>query len=114
MPTNLALGGSALVPVDMYLPYPSASYIFNVFTPLNTSGAMSVCSIMYNDAATNFGCGNDMSLVNTTVTEDATSVGNSHITMYLGTLLNKGIVCNILNFKKKGRHHFITYLYHSF
>ena len=86
----MALGSSHLIPVDMYLPYPSATYIFNVFTPVNTSGVMSVCSVMYIDVAENFGCGNDVSLITESVTADTKNVGNSQGTINLGTLLNKG------------------------
>ena len=91
IPSNMALGSSVLIPLDMYLPYPWAEYTFSVLTPLGTSGVMSVCSIMHLDTADNFLCGNDLSQITTSVTADSGGVGNSQGTVYLGWLLNKGI-----------------------
>ena len=93
----MALGSSSLVPVNMFLPYPSSTYTFNVFSPLNTSGVMSVCAVMYKDVAQNFGCGNDMTQITESLTADSTSIGNSQGTINLGMLLNKGMLLFCIN-----------------
>ncbi|XP_053377525.1 uncharacterized protein LOC123529018 [Mercenaria mercenaria] len=89
MPSNIALGSSHLISVEMFLPYPYRDYTFKVFTPADTVGVMSVCGIWFNELGQNFGCGNDVSQFTNETVADPQAAGNAVAVLKLGELLNK-------------------------
>lgn len=64
--------------------------MFQVFSPANTIGLVSVCSISFNSLGDNFMCGNDQSKITTALQKDPQAAGNMVGMVDLGTLLNKG------------------------
>ncbi|XP_060593720.1 uncharacterized protein LOC132748179 [Ruditapes philippinarum] len=89
MPTNVALGSSHLVLVEMFIPYPYRQYVFKAFTPADTVGVMSVCDIRFEGLGDNFGCGNDENQITPSTVEDPQAAGNAIGVLDIGHLLNK-------------------------
>lgn len=63
---------------------------FQVFSPPNTIGLVSICSIWFDSFGSNFVCGNDISAITSSLQSDPQARGNMVGEVNLGTLLNKG------------------------
>ena len=66
------------------------NFSFQVYTPADSPGTMSVCSMQYLNQGSNFGCGNDFSSITAVLTSDPVGPGNYVGAMSLGQLLNMG------------------------
>lgn len=86
----MEIGAGHVFQVAMCLPYPYTDISFDAFAPLNTSGVMSVCSIVVTGTGENYNCLDKESFDYTTYKATGDDAkGNYRARLVMGTVVNK-------------------------
>lgn len=89
-PSVMYLGTSAIVRVDMYIPIIVSDLVFEAFTPINYTDAMSVCTALIVGAGKNYDCF-QYNKIFPTFHSSASGLTNDRATLNIGHLINKGV-----------------------
>lgn len=88
-PSIVAIGSSAAFRVDMFIPYPSVSLVFDAFAPINVSNVMSVCNVLVVDTGDHYRCLEKEKFEYTAYPADS-GKGNGRVRLDLATVTNAG------------------------
>ena len=91
-PEEVQAGASAVFRVDMYLPFPSIDLMFDMFGPVNDTGAFSICSVMIVDTGEHYSCLQKDKIPNTLYPASDNPKRHDRSRMNIGKVLNKGNV----------------------